>query len=368
MEKRVLITASTFGHILSFHVPYIMEFKDRGFTVDVACGGEMKEIPYADKVFPVTFEKKMSSLRNFNAEAELERIIRNNSYDLIITHTTLAAFFTRTAVGGMNPRPKVVDVMHGYLFDDETSAFKKSVYVTAEKTMAKRTDLLLTMNSWDYNFALKNNLGNKIGLIDGMGVDIDRIDGTTDSKRNEIREELNIPESAFVFVYAAEFSERKSQSTLIRAMQYTDKNIYLVLAGRGDKLFECKALADKYDLRSRIKFPGFVEDMYSLYRSCDASVSSSRSEGLPFNVLESMRFSLPMIVSSVKGNTDLIEDGVNGMVCRYGDSREFADRMNEIYSNATLRNSLAEKAFRDVEKYDIKTVLPNVMEQYLSVL
>jgi glycosyltransferase EpsD len=334
----------------------------------VACGGEMKEIPYADKVFPVTFEKKMSSLRNFNAEAELERIIRNNSYDLIITHTTLAAFFTRTAVGGMNPRPKVVDVMHGYLFDDETSAFKKSVYVTAEKTMAKRTDLLLTMNSWDYNFALKNNLGNKIGLIDGMGVDIDRIDATTDSKRNEIREELNIPESAFVFVYAAEFSERKSQSTLIRAMQYTDKNIYLVLAGRGDKLFECKALADKYDLRSRIKFPGFVEDMYSLYRSCDASVSSSRSEGLPFNVLESMRFSLPMIVSSVKGNTDLIEDGVNGMVCKYGDSREFADRMNEIYSNATLRNSLAEKAFRDVEKYDIKTVLPNVMEQYLSVL
>lgn len=368
MPKRVLITASSFGHICSFHIPYLKALKDEGFEVDVACGGEMRDIPYADNLYPVTFEKKITSPKNFNAETELEKIIKNNSYDLIITHTTLAAFFTRVALGGMDPRPKVVDVMHGYLFDDDTNAFKKSIYVSAEKTMAKRTDLLLTMNSWDFNFALNNNLAGKIGFINGMGLDLDRIDATDDSQRSAIREELNIPENAFLFVYAAEFSDRKNQSTLIKAMQYTDKNIYLVLPGKGDKIGDCKDLATNLNLRNRIKFPGQTEDMFSLYRACDAAVSSSRSEGLPFNIMEAFRFKLPVVASRVKGNTDLVEDGVTGLLCKYNDYKEFAKKMNEIYFDDNLSKNLSSNAFVSVEKYDIKKVLPEVMGQYLSVL
>ncbi len=368
MQKRVLFTASTFGHICSFHIPYLKEFKDRGFVVDVACGGEMRKIPFADNLFQVTFEKKISSLKNFNAETELEKIIRQNQYDLIITHTTLAAFFTRVALGGMNPRPKVVDVMHGYLFDDKTNSLKKSVYYSAEKSMAKRTDLLLTMNDWDYNFAVKNNLGKKVGYIDGMGLDIDKIDATDSSQREKIREELNIPKDAFVFIYSAEFSKRKNQATLMKAMQKTDKNIYLILAGKGETVHDCQTLAENLSVRDRIKFPGFVSNIYSLYRACDGAVSSSKSEGLPFNVMEAMRFSLPIVVSKAKGNIDLIQDNINGLVCSKDSYIEFADKMNEIYYDVNLRKKLSEKAYEMSEKYDIKKVLPSVMEQYLSVL
>ncbi|MCR5456851.1 MAG: glycosyltransferase [Clostridiales bacterium] len=368
MPKRILVTASSFGHICSFHIPYLKALKDEGFEVDVACGGEMRNIPYADKLYQVTFEKKISSPKNFNAESALEKIIKENSYDLIITHTTLAAFFTRVALGGINPRPKVVDVMHGYLFDDETNALKKSVYVSAEKSMAKRTDLLLTMNSWDFNFAINNNLANKVGFINGMGLDLDKIDATDNSKRSEIREELNISDDAFLFVYAAEFSDRKNQSTLIKAMQYTDKNIYLVLPGRGDRIGDCKDLATNLNLRNRIKFPGQIEDMYNLYRACDAAVSSSRSEGLPFNIMEAFRFNLPVVASRVKGNTDLVEDGVTGLLCKYNDHKEFAHRMNEIYFEDSLAKTVSSNAFTLVEKYDIKKVLPEVMGQYLSVM
>ena len=46
----VLYTASTFSHIVSFHLPYLRRFRELGWQVEVACGGAMRDIPYADAV------------------------------------------------------------------------------------------------------------------------------------------------------------------------------------------------------------------------------------------------------------------------------------------------------------------------------
>ena len=42
----VLYTASTFSHILNFHLPYLRRFRELGWQVEVACGGAMRDIPY----------------------------------------------------------------------------------------------------------------------------------------------------------------------------------------------------------------------------------------------------------------------------------------------------------------------------------
>lgn len=41
----VLYTASTFSHIVSFHLPYLRRFRELGWQVSVACGGEMRTSP-----------------------------------------------------------------------------------------------------------------------------------------------------------------------------------------------------------------------------------------------------------------------------------------------------------------------------------
>ncbi len=90
---KVLYTASTASHILRFHVPYLRWFKERGFTIHVACGGEKCAIPYTDEVLFLPFEKRMVSLKNLQAASMLRRKIRSERYTLMITHTSLAAFF-----------------------------------------------------------------------------------------------------------------------------------------------------------------------------------------------------------------------------------------------------------------------------------
>ena len=37
----VLYTASTFSHILNFHLPYLRRFRELGWQVEVACGGPL---------------------------------------------------------------------------------------------------------------------------------------------------------------------------------------------------------------------------------------------------------------------------------------------------------------------------------------
>lgn len=42
---KVLITASTFSHIVSFHLPYVRRFRELGWEVHIACGGAPRDIP-----------------------------------------------------------------------------------------------------------------------------------------------------------------------------------------------------------------------------------------------------------------------------------------------------------------------------------
>ena len=47
----VLYTASTFSHIVSFHLPYLQRFQELGWRVEAACGGELRQIPGAGGIF-----------------------------------------------------------------------------------------------------------------------------------------------------------------------------------------------------------------------------------------------------------------------------------------------------------------------------
>lgn len=364
MARKVLFTASTFSHIRNFHLPYLRWFRERGWEIHVACGGEAVSIPNAGRVVSVPFEKSMFSPKNLKASKELRDLVRREKYDLISTHTSLAAFFTRLAVKGMRERPRVAYICHGYLFDDDTPAVKRSLLLTAERVTAPQTDLLMTMNRWDHEAARKYKLGKKVVDIPGMGVDFEALELLPPEAGAALRQERKIPRDAFLMIYPAEFSQRKSQRVLIEAMAKLPEKCVLVLPGEGALLEDCKALAEKLGLTGRVLFPGQITEMGPWYAASDAAVTASRSEGLPFNVMEAMRFGLPIAASRVKGHVDLIEDGESGLLYPYGDSDAFAGAVRALLDSPAKRLALGRKARSRSEGYSLPRVFPAVTALY----
>lgn len=366
MERKALFTASTYSHIAHFHRPYLRALSDRGWTVDVACGGKPMDIPEARRIISLPLEKSMTAPANFHAMSLLRREMKAEKYDLISTHTSLAAFFTRLAARGLDTT--VVNTSHGYLFDENTPWAKRRILLGAEQLTAGRTDLLLTMNRQDEEIARRYRLGRQIASIPGVGVDFSRLEGTPPAAGEALRLEWEIPGDAFVLLYPAEFSKRKSQKTLLRALKLLPDRVYLLLPGDGALLEECKALARKLGVEDRVRFPGHVGDMGPWYRSADCAVTSSRIEGLPFNVMEAMGCSLPVVASAVKGHEDLVREGETGFLFPWDDAEACARRIRTLMEDPALCAQMGQKGRESVEQYRLDRVLPQVLEAYRTVV
>ncbi len=364
--SKILFTASTWSHILHFHLPYLQYFEQQGWTVHAACGGAPAFVPHAAEMIPLPLEKSMTSPGNLRAAAILRNRIAREGYDLITTHTSLAAFFTRLAVKGLRKRPPLVNMVHGYLFDDQTPYIKRRLLLAAEQWTAPETDLLLTMNRWDYELAANLRLGGRVAEVPGIGVDFSRFSRLP--ARDAARNTLCLPQDAFVLLYAAEFSKRKSQQVLLHAIRGLPDRVILVLAGSGTEQPACERLAADLGLQGRVLFPGYQQEMPVWYAAADAVAAASRSEGLPFHVMEAMYAGLPVIASAVKGHTDLIEEGKTGLLYPYGDSAACAAQLQRLLDMPSLRAALSGAAKESVGRFALDAVFPQVLAQYCSLL
>ncbi len=358
MHKKLLITASSFAHIRSFHLPYLQEFRRRGWEVHVACGGQPEDIPGADRVFSLPLEKNYFSPRNFRASAQLRKILREQGYSRVITHTALASFFTRLAEAGLRNRPFTVNVVHGYLFGPNVSRLRSLILAAAEYLVLPQTDLILTMNRWDTRWTKAHFPHTALMLIPGMGVDIPCRQGSDHPG-------FGFEDRDFVLVYAAEFSSRKNQTMLIRSMKHLPGNVKLVLPGSGSMLDDCRHLARTLGVEDRVLFPGQLSNVISVLMASNAAVSASRSEGLPFNIMEAMCMGIPIVASDVKGNQDLIREGVNGFLFPYNDEEAFTSAVRKLLVDPALCHRLGAAGSQLAAPYRLENVLSSVMDAYL---
>lgn len=362
--RKILYIASSFGHLATFHQPYLRWFAEQGCEVHAAAGGAPCALEGVSRTISLGLEKRMGAPANFGAAWTLRRLVRAERYDFVSLHTSLAAFFARLALLTMgSARPVVMNTVHGYLFDADTPQPKRLVLRTAERLTAPVTDWLLTMNRQDTEIAQRGRLGKRIYETNGMGVDTARFAPADEARRQQARAQLGLPPDAVVLVYAAEFSARKNQAMLLHAMKRLPEDTVLLLPGRGDRLEDCKALAASLGVAARVRFPGFVRDMQACYHAADLCVSASRSEGLPFNVMEAMACGLPVVASDVKGHQDLVEPGVTGLLYPFGDADAFSGAVHRL-GDPQRRRTMGEAARQAVQPFAIEPVFAQLTGLY----
>ena len=354
--KKILYAASRMSHITNFHLPYIEYFKSNGDEVQVLTQGSYNLD--VGKVYDIDFEKKIMSFKNIMTIFKIKKILEEEKYDLIVTNTTLCSFLVRVAkqISKVKNYGKLVNIVHGYLFSNNTKFLKKSIYIFLEKICKKSTDRLLTMNKEDYELAVKYNLCN-YDIVNINGIGLPKPPTFSQEIRPLVRSSYSVNDDEMLLSYIGELSKRKNQIFLIENIEQISKIFHkfkLILAGNGDLFDFYKSEIERLKISDKVILAGHVNNAKELIYASNIIISSSFSEGLPFNIMEAMSIGIPVIASRIKGHTDLITDGYNGYLFDFNKD-SFASKLKILKENMDIEN-LKNNEQSNIKKFMLESV------------
>ncbi len=358
--RKVLFTAKVDSHIRHFHIPYLKYFKQKGFQVHVASEGNEKS-EYCDFKYNLKFGTNPFSKQIVSAYKELYKIMDENEFEIIHTHTAIASVLTRIVAYRVNrkksKKSKVIYTAHGFHFLKGGSKLSWILFFPVEYILSKITDDLILINQEDFLLAEKYSMGAKRHLISGVGVNLERF-----SNDYVMRD----PNDTFTISYIAEFSKNKNHILLIEAFElalkkYPKLQLKLVGTGKQEDVILNYILLN--NLNDSIELTGYRKDVETILKGTDLVVATSLREGLPINIIESMAMGLPLIVTKCRGHVDLVVDGENGVIVDY-DKEEIAKEIIKMIQNPSIRLFYSKNNLEKSKKYSIDMVLKKMTEIY----
>lgn len=163
-------------------------------------------------------------------------------------------------------------------------------------------------------------------------IDCRRFAPASSQERAELRKQLGLPANSTVFVAVANLRPVKSPGTLVEAaalLLRRHSDVYFVLVGSGPLREVLTARARELRIAEALRFLGEQPEVAPYVRAADAGVLSSLSEGSSNALLEYMAAGLPVVVSDVGGNRELVD----GLFFKPGNAEEFAEKMKYLIDN-----------------------------------
>ena len=374
---KVLFTATVVKtHIMQFHIPYLKMFQEMGWETAVAARNDYENpadcvIPYCDVYYDIKFERNPLNPKNLEAYQELKRILDEGEYDLVHCHTPVGGMLTRLAAGSARKKgSKIFYTAHGFHFYQGAPLLNWLVYYPLERWMARKTDVLITINQEDYQRA-KHFPAKQVVYIPGVGVDLQRF-APDRAARLAKRKELGLGEEEFALLSVGELIPRKNHALVLEALARLRREgklekIRYLICGRGKIEAELRQKAEALGVADRVAFLGYRKDVPQLCNACDLFVFMSLQEGLPVALMEAMACGLPVVCSRIRGNTDLVESGVNGEILD-STPEALAESIQRLRLDPVRRERYAASAGRTVQAYDLQNVQEQMKKVYLENL
>lgn len=302
------------------------------------------------------------------ARKNLDEIVKKTNCKCIHCNTPIGGLIGRK-VGKKNNIEKVIYTVHGFHFYKGAPLFNNTILKFIERRLARSTDVIITMNQEDYEAAKKFKLKNsgKVYKVHGVGITLKDFENLSIS-RDQKRLELGLNKNDIAIVSAGDLIKRKNYKVAIKAIkECNDPNIHYFICGIGNESRKLNSLVKKLGLEKQIHFLGFRKDVKEIMGSADIFLFTSLQEGLPRSLMEAMASGLPCVVSNIRGNVDLIENGVNGFLCNHKDYVSFAKYINEFKNNEELRKKMSISNHEKIKEYDISVVKSELKKIYSEV-
>jgi glycosyltransferase involved in cell wall biosynthesis len=129
--------------------------------------------------------------------------------------------------------------------------------------------------------------------------------------------------------------DAKGQDLIINSLsrpEWKNRSVEVSFFGEGKSSEGLKQLVENADLSHMIHFHGQVQDIENIWNEHHALLLPSRYEGLPLALIEAMLCGRPAVVTDVAGHTELVTDGIEGIVAVAANQKCWNAAMDKLWN------------------------------------
>ena len=194
-----------------------------------------------------------------------------------------------------------------------------------------------------------------------------------DQKRNGIqRVDLDLDPSNRVLIYVGRLGPEKNLTMMLRAFagaQSAMDNLRLIIVGDGPERENMLDWCTRSGINEKVRFIGKVQysKVVDYLRLSDTFLTASVSEVHPLSIIEGMAVGLPAIGIRSPGVSDIIQNGVNGMLSS-NDIAAFTACIVRIMLDETLHKRMETAAREKSKDYDVRQTTAQLMLHYQEII
>jgi len=309
--------------------------------------------------------RRVAPVRDLRALTALRRAIREFRPHVVHTHSSKAGVLGRLAAR-LEHVPVVIHTVHGFGFTPLQSTVKRAIFFRAEKIAAGWTDHFVAVSQQNLDRGVELGLWRaEQASVIRAGIDLDHFRRGGDGAAT--RRELIIPDDIPIVTQIGNFKPQKAPLDFIRAAaRVAEKltDIRFVMVGDGPLRQRAEALAAELGIVDRVVFSGWWHDVPDLLAATTVSVLSSRHEGLPCSVVESLAAGVPVVATAVDGTPEVIRPGVNGELVAPGDPVSLGDAILGILTDEDRRRAMSGSAADGLDDFDRDRMVRQLEDLY----
>lgn len=300
------------------------------------------------KEFNINIQREIRFIEDLKAIYNTVKILKKEKPDLIHAHSAKGGIIARAA--SLFYRVKVLHTPHAYSYLSANSKIKRKVFLSIESFFKNINSYLLATSNSEIERGIKE-VGYKTDKTFLFNNSILPIE----IKENSL-DQYKLPNDYICTVGRPSFQKNiEMMIEVLKEVKNSRPNVHLVLMGVGEyspNKESIEKLVSKYNLSNNITMIKWMDrdKILNIIAKSKLYISTSRYEGLPYSVIESLALSKASVVTNCDGNKDLIKDNVNGFVIETNDIKLMAEKICFLLQDNNTRRLFEEKSFELFDK------------------
>jgi glycosyltransferase involved in cell wall biosynthesis len=339
------------GVDVTLALPLSREFSARSALMDYAFPAAMRARGVRVEQFPFV-HGRIAPREDLACVVALVRFFRRERLDVVHTHSAKAGMLGRVAAA-VARTSAIVHTPYSLPFrQEEAQGARYWLYYALERMAGAVTDVMIATSRGEQAEILRAALvpPERVRLVPNC-FDLHRYEYAFDG-RAAAKTKLGFDTDRFVIGTVARLSPQKDIGTLVSAaaaIRDRGVNIQVVIVGDGEQKAAIEQQIRALGLTNQFLLTGARSDYRDFVNAFDVFAFPSLWEGLPYAPLEAMAVGTPIVATAAVGTTDLVEDGVTGLLVPLRDAGAFAAAVMRLLAQPALARSLAERGRRFVE-------------------